>query len=72
MKRRDFLLNLFGVAAGCRYFRVWPACHTHGGMRYHYWFDGDGMVQAFRFRGTGVSRLGRFVRTKKYAAESRV
>lgn len=71
MKRRDFLLNLSCVAAGCRYFRVWPARYEHGGMRYHHWFDGDGMVQAFRFCDTGMSHLGRFVRTKKYAAESR-
>lgn len=124
MKRRDFLLNLSGVAAAALFprlaaadswitdfsigrkrhpylaayagsgeemlatpalalegklpaalrgtlYRNGPARLERGGLRYHHWFDGDGMVQAFRFSDNGVSHTGRMVRTEKYAAESR-
>jgi carotenoid cleavage dioxygenase len=39
-------------------------------MRYHHAFDGDGMVQAFRFTAAGVSHLGRYVETAKYRRET--
>ena len=51
------------------FYRNGPARHERGGHRYRHWFDGDGMVQAFRFDGHGVSHLGRFVETAKFAAE---
>src|SRR5262245_32438884 len=51
-------------------YRNGPARHELGGERYHHWFDGDGMVQAFRFTPHGVSHQGRFVRTAKYVQET--
>jgi len=51
-------------------YRNGPARHDRGELRYHHWFDGDGMIQAFRFSDDGVSHSGRFVRTAKYAAEA--
>jgi len=52
-----------------RFYRNGPALHERGGRRYRHWFDGDGMVQQFSFTGTGVSHLGRMVRTPKLLAE---
>ena len=51
------------------FYRNGPARHERGGRRYHHWFDGDGMVQAFRFDGGRVSHLGRMVETKKFSSE---
>ena len=51
-------------------YRNGPAKHVVGNMRYQHWFDGDGMVQAFRFSDTGVSHIGRFVETDKYQRET--
>lgn len=51
------------------FYRMGPARHERAGKRYHHWFDGDGMVQAFRFDGRGISHRGRFVRTEKLIAE---
>ena len=50
-------------------YRNGPARQEHGGLRYRHWFDGDGMVQAFRFGGGGVSHLGRLVATDKLIRE---
>jgi all-trans-8'-apo-beta-carotenal 15,15'-oxygenase len=52
------------------FFRNGPATHERGGQRYAHRWDGDGMVQAFRF-GSGVSHFGRFVQTAKRLAESK-
>ena len=46
-----------------------PASHSRHGVRYGHWFDGDGMVQEFRFDGTGVSHRGRLIRTPKLRRE---
>jgi carotenoid cleavage dioxygenase len=51
-------------------YRNGPARHELGGIRYRHWFDGDGMIHAFRFSDDGVSHSGRYVRTAKYAAET--
>ena len=51
------------------FYRNGPARHERGEQRYHHWFDGDGMVQAFRFDGRGLSHLGRMVETEKFKAE---
>ena len=51
------------------FYRNGPARHERSGHRYRHWFDGDGMVQAFRFDGQGLSHLGRIVETAKYLAE---
>jgi len=52
-----------------RFYRNGPAVFERNGQRYHHWFDGDGMVQQFTFSGSGVSHVGRLVRTAKLAAE---
>lgn len=51
------------------FYRNGPARHEVGGRRYHHWFDGDGMVQAFSMRDGKVSHRGRMVRTDKYRRE---
>jgi len=53
------------------FFRNGSARHEIGGMRYRHWFDGDGMVQAFRIADGKVSHLGRIVETDKVKAESK-
>jgi carotenoid cleavage dioxygenase-like enzyme len=50
-------------------YRNGPALHEFGGLRYHHWFDGDGMVQAFRFGDDGLTHSGRLVVTEKLASE---
>lgn len=51
-------------------YRNGPALFERAGQRYQHWFDGDGLVQAWRFAGDGsVSHRGRFVRTRKFVAE---
>src|SRR5690606_15027838 len=52
------------------FYRNGPARHELGGRRYTHWFDGDGMVQAFRFAAGKVTHRGRFVLTPKYRAET--
>ena len=52
------------------FYRNGPAKHVVGTLRYRHWFDGDGMVQAFRFSDAGVSHIGRFVETEKYRREA--
>ena len=48
-----------------------PAEHERFGHRYGHWFDGDGMVQAFTFTGTGVSHRARILDTPKRRRETR-
>ena len=48
-----------------------PAEHERFGHRYGHWFDGDGMVQAFTFDGTGVTHRGRILDTPKRVRETR-
>lgn len=52
------------------FFRNGPARHERGGQRYGHRWDGDGMLQQFRFTDRGVSHLGQFVHTEKYKAET--
>ncbi|WP_372525468.1 carotenoid oxygenase family protein [Piscinibacter sp.] len=54
-----------------RFYRNGPALFERGGQRYRHWFDGDGMVQQFRFGDGRVSHLGRLVHTPKLLAEQR-
>lgn len=60
------------IPAGLRgtYYRNGPGLMARGGQRYGHWFDGDGLVQAWRFEDGGVSHQARFVRTTKFKAES--
>ncbi len=50
-------------------YRNGPAQHQVGDYRYSHWFDGDGMVQAFRIGNGQVKHQGRMVATRKYQAE---
>ncbi len=52
-------------------FRTGPAQHEVHGYRNHHWFDGDGMVQAWRIGGNGVRHQARLVETAKVQAERR-
>lgn len=51
-------------------FRNGPARMVRGDTRYHHWFDGDGMIQAFRFSGQSLRHQGRMVATRKLSAEA--
>lgn len=51
------------------FFRNGPGLFERGGQRYSHWFDGDGLVNAWRFTDKGVSHQARFVQTKKFIAE---
>ncbi|WP_315649434.1 carotenoid oxygenase family protein [Roseateles aquae] len=52
------------------YYKNGPGLMSRGGQRYRHWFDGDGLVQAWRFDGGRVSHQARFVQTQKFRAES--
>jgi all-trans-8'-apo-beta-carotenal 15,15'-oxygenase len=52
-------------------FRNGPALFERGGQRYEHPFDGDGMVQAWRFVNGKASFQGKFVRTAKFNEEQR-
>lgn len=52
------------------FFRNGPARHALGGMRYHHWFDGDGLMQRYTLGAQGITHQGRFVRTEKYLADT--
>jgi carotenoid cleavage dioxygenase len=51
------------------FYRNGPARHENGGWRYAHVWDGDGMVQAFRFGDQGLSHIGRYVHTAKFLSE---
>lgn len=51
-------------------YRNGPARHEVGNFRYRHWFDGDGMVQAWRLSATGVRHQARMVNTHKLRAET--
>lgn len=55
------------------FYRVGPARRELGGVALHHWFDGDGMVQAFRFEGGAasarISHRGALLATPKLQAE---
>jgi carotenoid cleavage dioxygenase len=51
------------------FYRNGPARQEIGGFRYHHWFDGDGMLQAWRIGGGGVRHQARMIATRKYLAE---
>jgi all-trans-8'-apo-beta-carotenal 15,15'-oxygenase len=57
------------VVTGSLY-RNGPAGHDLGGVRYHHWFDGDGMIQKFDVSASSVSHTGRFVGTDKRLQET--
>lgn len=50
-------------------YRNGPGRFDRGGQRYHHWFDGDGLLQAWRIEADGVRHAARFVETHKLVAE---
>ena len=53
-------------------YRNGPAWTERAGFRYEHWFDGDGMVHAWRFNGDGTLRHhARMVATPKFTREQR-
>ena len=50
-------------------YRNGPALFEIGNFRQHHWFDGDGMLQAFRVSSAGVWHNARLLRTHKFKAE---
>ncbi len=50
-------------------YRTGPAQHEVFGYRNRHWFDGDGMVQAWRIAAGGVRHQARLVETAKVQAE---
>ncbi|MEM9387857.1 MAG: carotenoid oxygenase family protein [Pseudomonadota bacterium] len=50
-------------------YRNGPARLERAGVRYRHWFDGDGMLQRFRFGAESIVHDGRFVQTAKYREE---
>ncbi|MDH0868199.1 carotenoid oxygenase family protein [Mitsuaria sp. GD03876] len=50
-------------------YRNGPGLMNRGGERYRHWFDGDGLVQAWRFEDGRARHQARFVRTAKFEAE---
>lgn len=50
-------------------YRNGPARHEIGEFRYEHWFDGDGMIQAWRIGSDGVYHAARMIATRKYLAE---
>ena len=52
------------------FYRNGPAVHERFGVRYQHLFDGDGMVQAFRFDGRGVTHRARVLATPKLVRET--
>ena len=52
-------------------YRNGPGRFTRAGTRYHHWFDGDGLLQAWRVGSQGVTHQARFVATPKFVQEER-
>jgi carotenoid cleavage dioxygenase len=52
-------------------YRNGPARMQRGATAYQHWFDGDGMVHAFRVDGASLQHQGRMVRTEKWVAEEK-
>lgn len=56
---------------GGAFWRNGPARHQVGDFRYGHWFDGDGLLQRYRFTADGgVEHQARFLRTPKFLADS--
>lgn len=52
-------------------FRNGPGWFDRAGVRYQHWFDGDGLMQAWRIGGGRVSHAARMVGTYKFQQEQR-
>jgi carotenoid cleavage dioxygenase len=49
-------------------YRNGPAAHELGNYRYSHWFDGDGLMHAYRIRNNQVSHQAAYVNTTKRQA----
>ena len=52
------------------FFRNGPGRQRIGDTKYGHWFDGDGMISAFTFKGGQVHFKNKYVRTPKYLDET--
>jgi carotenoid cleavage dioxygenase-like enzyme len=52
-------------------YRNGPGRFSRAGVRYRHWFDGDGLLQAWRIGPRGVAHQARFAGTPKFAHEER-
>lgn len=50
-------------------YRNGPAQFDRAGFRYKHWFDGDGMMNAWRIQGGSVEHRARMIATRKFARE---
>lgn len=50
-------------------YRNGPAQHEIAGARYHHFFDGDGMLHAYRMSPEGATHQAKMIETRKYKAE---
>ncbi len=51
------------------FYRNGPAVHERFGLRYRHWFEGDGMLHAYRFGGSRLTHEGRVIETAKFRKE---
>lgn len=59
-----------GSLAGTLY-RNGPGWFDRGGVRYEHWFDGDGLMRAWKIGGGQVTHTARMVATHKFQQEQR-
>ena len=52
-------------------YRNGPAWFERGGVRYEHWFDGDGLMRAWKIGGGQVTHTARMVATGKFLREQR-
>lgn len=50
-------------------YRNGPAVFDRAGFRYQHWFDGDGMMNAWRIQGGAVQHRARMIATPKFVRE---
>jgi carotenoid cleavage dioxygenase-like enzyme len=50
-------------------YRNGPALFERAGLRYRHWFDGDGLLRAWRIGGGAVEHRARMVQTSKFVRE---
>lgn len=51
-------------------YRNGPGLFRRGAQGYRHWFDGDGLLQAWRIDGSGIRHRAQFVPTPKFRIES--
>lgn len=66
------ILNIVGkIPSGLTgtLYRNGPGRFTRDNFRYQHWFDGDGLIHAWRIGSEGISHQARFVGTRKFERE---